>query len=128
MAYLVHDAIAGAGAEILPFNAYQLRLIASSRKKTDRRDAYWIARALQTGMHPHPVYIPTHEIRELRTLLTRRRMIQTDRNRFYQLLTYRDDVDLEKKLAAWEGFYNYDRPHGAHSGKTHYEVLREMLS
>ena len=28
----------------------QLRMIASSRKKTDRRDAYWIARALQSGM------------------------------------------------------------------------------
>jgi len=23
-------------------------------------------------------------------------------------------VDLEKKLAMWEDFYNYDRPHGAH--------------
>jgi hypothetical protein len=43
------------------------------------------------------------------------------------LLTYRDDVDLGKKLAAWEGFYNYDRPHGAHGGKTPYEVLREKL-
>lgn len=82
MAYLVHDAVAGAGVEILSFNAHQLRMIASSRKKTDRRDAYWIARALQTGMHPHPVYLPTGEIRELRALLTRRRMIQTDRNRW----------------------------------------------
>src|SRR4029453_18222578 len=59
--------------EILSFNAHQLRMIASSRKKTDRRDAYWIARALQTGMHPHRVYLPTGEIRELRALLTRRR-------------------------------------------------------
>ena len=64
MAYLVHDAIAGAGVEILSFNAHQLRMIASSRKKTDRRDAYWIARALQSGMYPHPVYIPAGEIRE----------------------------------------------------------------
>jgi transposase len=82
MAYLVHDAISGAGIEILSFNAYLLRMISSSRKKTDRRDAYWIARALQTGMHPHPVYIPTGEIRELRALLSRRRVIQTDRNRW----------------------------------------------
>jgi hypothetical protein len=44
-----------------------------------RRDAYWIARTLQTGMHPHPVYLPTGEVRELRALLTRRRMIQADR-------------------------------------------------
>jgi transposase len=82
MAYLVHDAVAGAGVEILSFNAYQLRMIASSRKKTDRRDAYWIARALQTGMYPHPVYLPTGAIRELRALLSRRRMIQSERNRW----------------------------------------------
>ena len=53
---------------------------------------------------------------------------RTDKDEFYQLLTYRDDVDLVKKLAAWEKFYNYDRPHGAHKGKTPYETLREKLS
>ncbi len=52
---------------------------------------------------------------------------RTDKEEFYQPLTYRDDVDLAKKLATWEGFYNYDRPHGAHGGKTPYEVLRETL-
>ncbi|MBW2287264.1 MAG: transposase [Deltaproteobacteria bacterium] len=52
---------------------------------------------------------------------------RTDKEELYQLLTYRDDVDLEKKLAAWEGFYNYDRPHDTRSGKTPYEVLREKL-
>ncbi len=52
---------------------------------------------------------------------------RTDKDEFYQLLTYRDDVDLEKKLAVWERFYNYDRPHGAHGGKTPYEALREKL-
>ncbi len=46
---------------------------------------------------------------------------------FYQLLSYRDDVDLEKKLAVWERFYNKHRPHGAHKGKTPYEMLREKL-
>jgi len=39
MAYLVHDAVAGAGSEILSFNAHQLRMIASSRKKTELRQA-----------------------------------------------------------------------------------------
>ena len=52
---------------------------------------------------------------------------RTDQDEFYQLLTDRDDVDLMKKLAAWEKFYNYDRPHGAHKGKTPYEALREKL-
>ena len=50
---------------------------------------------------------------------------RTCKDEFYQLLTCKDDVDLEKKLAAWEGFYNNDRPHGAQKEKMPYEVLRE---
>lgn len=50
-----------------------------------------------------------------------------DKDEFYQLLTYKDDVDLEKKFAVWERFYNNGRPHGAHKGKAPYEVLRERL-
>jgi len=34
----------------------------------------------------------------------------TDRREFYQLLTYKDDVDLDAKLAEWEAFYNYHKP------------------
>jgi hypothetical protein len=44
------DALTAAGTTLLSFNAQQLRMIAASRKKTDRRYAYWIAKALQAGM------------------------------------------------------------------------------
>jgi len=52
---------------------------------------------------------------------------RTDQEEFYQLLTYTDDVDLNKKLAEWERFYNLDRPHGAFKGKTPYEALKCSL-
>ncbi len=52
---------------------------------------------------------------------------RTDQTEFYQLLTYTDDVDLNAKLAAWENFYNYDRPHISLDGKTPYEVMRSLL-
>jgi transposase InsO family protein len=52
---------------------------------------------------------------------------RTDKEEFYQLLSYTDDVDLNQKLAKWEQFYNFQRPHGAFSGKTPYEVLRSSL-
>lgn len=52
---------------------------------------------------------------------------RTDEEEFYQLLTYKDDVDLEEKLAHWARFYNLSRPHGAFQGKAPYEVLREKL-
>lgn len=51
-----------------------------------------------------------------------------DQQEFYQLLTYTDDVDLNKKLESWEQFYNFDRPHGAFEGKTPYETLRSLLT
>ena len=52
---------------------------------------------------------------------------RTDQQEFYQLLSYTDDVDLVQRLAEWETFYNYHRPHGAFAGKTPYETLRERL-
>ncbi len=82
LTYLVHDTVTAAGTTILSFNAHQLRMIAASRKKTDRRDAYWIAKALQSGMYPHPVYIPPGEIRELRAVLSRRRALKAEHNRW----------------------------------------------
>ena len=52
---------------------------------------------------------------------------RTDEQEFYQLLTYKDDVDLNAKLAEWESFYNLSRPHGAFDGRAPYEILRERL-
>jgi transposase InsO family protein len=52
---------------------------------------------------------------------------RTDQTEFYQLLTYKDDVDLNAKLKAWENFYNYDRPHLLLDGKTPYEVMKSLL-
>jgi transposase InsO family protein len=49
----------------------------------------------------------------------------TDQREFYQLLTYKDDVDLQATLSEWEAFYNYHRPDGSLQGKTPYELLRE---
>jgi transposase InsO family protein len=52
---------------------------------------------------------------------------RTDQEEFYQLLNYKNDVDLKEKLAVWEQFYNFARPHGAHKGRTPYESLRDKL-
>ena len=51
----------------------------------------------------------------------------TDQQEFYQLLEYKGDIDIRKKLRQWEIFYNCHRPNGALNGKIPYEVLREKL-
>ena len=50
---------------------------------------------------------------------------RSDEQEFYQLLSYKGDVDLEAKLVEWERFYNFHRPHGAFNGNTPYEALRD---
>ena len=52
---------------------------------------------------------------------------RTDKDEFYQLLTYTDDVDLNRKVQAWEQYYNFHRPHFSHEGRTPYEVMRSLL-
>jgi len=47
---------------------------------------------------------------------------------FYQLLTYTDDVDLNKKLAECETYYNFHRPHEGLKGEAPYEILRKHIT
>ena len=47
------------------------------------------------------------------------RSYSTDQREFYQTLNYTGNVNLHKKLAQWEDYYNFLRPHSAHMGKIH---------
>jgi len=51
----------------------------------------------------------------------------TDKREFYQILDYKGDVDLRKKLAQWEDYYNFLRPHSAHMGDAPYEKLKQRM-
>jgi len=51
----------------------------------------------------------------------------TEQREFYQVLDYTGDVDLRKKLARWEDYYNFLRPHSAHMGKASYEKLKQRM-
>ncbi|MFN2231867.1 MAG: IS110 family transposase [Anaerolineae bacterium] len=82
LSHFVHDVLSSTGVELLSFNAHHLKMIASSRKKTDRRDAYWIAKVLQSGIMPHPVYITTGPVRQLRTMLSTRAALVSERTRW----------------------------------------------
>lgn len=52
---------------------------------------------------------------------------RSDREEFYQLLTYTDDVDPSQKLAAWEKSCNLSRPHAAVGGSIPYETVKSLL-
>ena len=43
-----------------------------------------------------------------------------------QLLSYKDDIGLEARLAKWERFYNFAKPPGAAIRMASYEALGEQ--
>jgi transposase InsO family protein len=51
----------------------------------------------------------------------------TDQREFYQVLDYKDDVDLRLKLSQWEDYCNFLRPHFAHAGNIPYEKLKRTM-
>ena len=53
---------------------------------------------------------------------------RTDNQEFYQLVEYKSDVDLSKKIKVWEDFYSFNRPHKAHGGLTPYEIFRAKMN
>ena len=50
----------------------------------------------------------------------------TDQREFYQMLDDDGDVNLREKLAQWESYYNFLRPHSAHAEKHLMKCLKYL--
>ena len=57
-----------------------------------------------------------------------KRSQRTDQEEFYQLWTYTDDVDLNKKLEAWESFYNFVKPCWTFDSEAPYEAFKNAFT
>jgi transposase len=64
-----------AGAKVHVVHPLKVKLIAESKKKTDRIDAKLLAHLLRVGGLPEPVHVPSYRSRELRGLLVARRQL-----------------------------------------------------
>lgn len=71
----VHEELVTLGAKVVVVNPNQVKLIAESRRKTDKVDAKILCELLRLGGLPHPVHMPAYEARELRGLLVARRQL-----------------------------------------------------
>jgi transposase len=70
-AWYVHDLLVPLVASVTVANPIQVALIARARVKTDPRDAPALTRLLAAGLLPS-VWVPPHEVRELRALVAHR--------------------------------------------------------
>jgi len=75
-----YEAFEDAGIRILLANPYRLALITKSAKKTDREDAYKLARLLGANMI-HASHVPTRHVRGIRTLIRHHVCLIQDRTR-----------------------------------------------
>jgi len=77
----VHDALKELGAEVTVVNPAKVKLIAESRRKTDKIDAKILCELLRLDGLPCPVHVPGRETRALRGLLVARRQLISARTK-----------------------------------------------
>jgi len=71
----IYDCLTRLGAEVVVVNPAKVKLIAESRRKTDKIDAKILAELLRLDGLPEPVHMPGRGTRELRGLLVARKQL-----------------------------------------------------
>jgi transposase len=77
----IYEVLVALGAKVTVVNPTKVKLIAESRRKTDKVDAKILCELLRLGGLPEPVHMPGRETRALRGLLVARRQLVAMRTR-----------------------------------------------
>jgi transposase len=77
----IHDLLVALGARVTVVNPTKVKLIAQSRRKTDKIDAKILCELLRLDGLPEPVHMPGKETRALRGLLVARRQLVATRTK-----------------------------------------------
>jgi len=95
-AWTIYDQMTSVVSEVMVANAHKVKLISSSRAKTDRHDAVVLAKLLAANLLP-AVWVPPVAVRELRSLVAHRQRLVRDRtaakNRLHSVL-HRHNLQL----------------------------------
>lgn len=77
----VYEVLMAMGAKVTVVNPQKVKLIAESRRKTDKVDARILCELLRIDALPHPVHMPGRQTRALRGLLVARRQLVAARTK-----------------------------------------------
>lgn len=77
----IHEVLVAMGAKVTVVHPTKVKLIAESRRKTDKIDARILCELLRMNALPHPVHMPGPQARELRGLLAARRQLISARTK-----------------------------------------------
>lgn len=108
------------GAEVTVANPQKVKLIAESRKKTDKVDAKILCELLRLDGLPEPVHMPSPQARRVRGLLVARRQLLTARTKLQNVvrgLLRQEGVQLAAgELSTFKGWkhllaFGFDQDH-----------------
>jgi transposase len=77
----VYETLMALGVKVTVVNPNKVKMIAESRRKTDKVDARILCELLRIDALPHPVHMPGRETRALRGLLVARRQLVATRTK-----------------------------------------------
>lgn len=126
----IHAVLVDLGAEVIVVNPQQVKLIAMSRKKTDKVDARILCELLRMDGLPEPVHMPSAEMRGLRGLLAARRQLIQARTKLQNVvrgMLRQEGVQLARNvLSTFKGWKQllergFDHDHLAVIVATYYE-------
>jgi transposase len=104
----IHAVLVDLGVEVIVVNPHQVKLIAMSRKKTDKVDARILCELLRLDGLPEPVHMPSAEMRGLRGLLAARRQLVQARTKLQNVvrgMLRQDGVQLSRGvLSTFKGW------------------------
>ena len=120
------------GAEVVVVNPHKVKLIAMSRKKTDKVDARILCELLRMDGLPEPVHMPSAPMRELRGLLAARRQLVQARTQLQNVvrgMLRQEGTQLARGvLSTFKGWKQllergFDHDHLAVIAATYYECF-----
>jgi transposase len=120
----VHDLLVEFGARVTVVNPAKVKLIAQSRRKTDKIDARILCELLRLDGLPEPVHVPAPEVRALRGLLLARRQLVQARVKLTNIvrgLLRQEGVALEP--GALQSFVGWQRLLARQYPRTHLQPV-----
>ena len=131
----IHDHLIELGAQVTVVNPTKVKLIAESRRKTDKIDAKILCELMRMNGLPHPVHMPQPKIRALRGLLAARRQLVSARTKLCNVvrgMMRQEGVTLPARaLSCAKGWKEllakgFTQPHVAVIVSAYFEPFRKL--
>jgi len=133
----IHDALVAMGAKVTVANPTKVKLIAESRRKTDKIDAKILCELLRIDALPCPVHMPGKQARALRGLLVARRQLISARTKLCNVvrgMVRQEGTQLPSRalstLIGWKHLLGdgFNEPHVAVIVAAYFETFKALTA